>query len=215
MLNKKLAGLLSAALLLAGCSGTIPQINEAQRPGKAAVVASSQIEIEGGPARSGTLTLGLRGEEENSGIFYRLVLPANKTSFYEIEPGTYRLSAPLSFFGFSSNKLNFSANGQSYWAPWPQILSDKGLMVIRPGEVLSIGVLKAALWTAPPSSSVSLDNSVQSRRALVQDVIKEMDPTSTDDIREMSLSWMDALQSALTGILSDKGFGTSQKSAPQ
>lgn len=115
--------------------------------------------------------------------------------------------------------MTVSLEGRVYRLPFPRELMRRTPYEVKPGRVLAIGVLEASLPPALPGQQsqmrVRLDDSIEARRHLVQDMIKTMmDPRRPASVRDNAIAWTHALQNSLMELLSEEERRSLYKPAP-
>jgi hypothetical protein len=98
--------------------------------------------------------------------------------------------------------------GRTYRMPFPREVLRKPPINIKGKKVLPIGVFEVQLQQALPGQTpkvqIVIDDSIPTRRQLVQDIIHQMmDPNIPAEDRERAISWSRALQNALLDILAE------------
>ena len=207
MLARRLtaAAALVAAFALTGCRGTVPMLNGPPEAGISAVLLGCRMFLPTGETRDGRAALNLEGELGN-GETYRLPVEPQRALLYDVEPGVYRVGPTRSIFGFHQAKLKVVLEGRSYYADFPREIMRKPALDIRPTRLYALGILEARLVRLPgrpPELKVRLDDSLQARRSLVQNVIRTMmDPHAGNADRSSAVAWTRALEAELTSIVS-------------
>ena len=199
-------GILSL-LMLAGCRGTVPQLNGPPEQGIASVLIGCRMILPTGETPTGQVSLNLDGEKGNSEV-YRLPLKPQRTLLFQIEPGTYRLSPTRSLFGFHQDRLKAVIEGHAYQIPFPREILRKPAFLVKPTKIVAIGTLEVEITARrpgrDPAVKVRLDDSVETRRQLVQSKIRTMmDPNAPENDRETALAWTRALEETLSQVLSE------------
>ena len=137
---------------------------------------------------------------------------------YQVEPGSYRLSPTRTFFGSPNDMLEVRVAGRVFRTPFPRELLRGASVSVRPKRVVALGVLQARLTKAPgqePSLSVSLDDSIEARRRLIETIIHNMmDTTVPVAERESAISWTKALDQGLQDLLTESQRGPLYKLSP-
>lgn len=204
---KALPAILALALLAQGCRGTIPSPQDRTAQGLAAVLIGSRVILPSGETKSGTLILNLEGVSEggNQKIAYRLPVHLKRPVLFQIEPGVYHLSPTRSALGFSRDALDIRVERTDYRVPFPRDILRRQAMTLKPGKIVSLGILEARL-IAPlpgqePSVKIRLDDDAPARRKLVEETIKiMMDPAAPQAERDHAVTWSRALQNSLLEI---------------
>lgn len=195
---------------LAGCRGTIPELHGTPEAGISSVVIGGRIVLPTGETSSGRLHLNL--EMEGGGReaeVYRLPVVPQRSLLYQVEPGVYRLAPTRNLLGFHQARLKVRIEGHTYRVPFPKEILRKPVVDIKPAKIVSLGVLEARVTSTgpgkPPLVRVRLDDSVEARRLIVQDLIRNMmDPRASRDLRESAISWTRALDQTLNELLSER-----------
>jgi len=198
----------AAALLSAGCSGSMPLRSGRPEEGIAAVILGARFTTPAGETQSGVLYVNLEGEEGRLAEVYRVPILPHQTLLYQIEPDIYRLSVTRSWLGFPQPTLKVRIAGRTYRMPFPREVLRKAPLNIKGKKVFPIGVFEVQLQQALPGQTpqvkISIDDSIPTRRQLVQDIIHQMmDPNVHPDDRERAIAWSRALQNALLDILAE------------
>lgn len=193
--------LLALLCTSAGCRGTYPAKNEDPSLGVSAILVRGRVLLPTGETQSGKLLLNLESEGER----YRVRFPPKETTLYIVEPGVYRLYPTRNIFGGPQDKLKIVVNGRSYRVAFPRDILRRDPIAIKPGKIASIGALEAKLVpnAGKPGFKieVTLDDGIETRRQLVQDMISRMmDPDAAPSQRENAVTWTRALEQALVQI---------------
>ena len=201
------APLLVCLLAAAACRGTIPERNAAPSQASAALLIGCKMILPSGETRSGELSINFDAVGESGAKAYRLPLKAGETYLYAIEPGVYRLKPTRSPLGLSRADMTVLINGRTYHLPFPRDIRRRHAYDIRPGHIVSMGIVEVAVMPAPPEQApmihVRFDDAVPVRRALVQSVIHDMmDPLRPIEVRDNLVAWSQALQNSLLDLLS-------------
>lgn len=208
--------LLAAAL--GACRGTVPTLNGPPEGGISAVLIGCRMYLATGETLDGRATLDLEGELGN-GETYRLPIEPGRSMLYDVEPGVYRVAPTRSFFGFHQERLKVVMEGRTYYAAFPRDIMRKAPLDIRPTHLYALGMLEARLVRFPgrePELRVRLDDSVQARRSLVQNVIRTMmDPKATNDDRQSAVAWTRALEAQLSEIVTESDRGPAYRPGRQ
>jgi len=209
--------LLAAAA--AGCSGTTPKVRGVPEEGIAAVVVGGRFITPEGETESGRLIINLEGEGDRRAEVYRLPILPRQSLLYQVEPGPYRIGPTRNILGFPQPLLKVRIRGKTYTLRFPPDVLRKPKMDIRPKKIVSIGVFEVRLQQAlpgqPPLVKVRLDDSVDTRRKIVQDIIHQMmDPQTNLDTRESAVAWSRALQNTLMELVAEVDRAPLFKSGP-
>ncbi|MFI5348438.1 MAG: hypothetical protein ACHQ2Z_02750 [Elusimicrobiota bacterium] len=205
----KKAFLLSAALALSACRGTVPDRDAPPEQRISAIVIGSRMILPSGETRNGRTAINFETDGGETAEVYRLPLKGGENFLFLVEPATYRLAPTRSIFGFYQPTMTVVIEDRKYRVPFPRDLQRLNAFTVKPTKILSLGVLEARVMPALPGRTpevrVSLDDSVLARRGVVQDTIREMmDPTRPADARESAISWSRGLQNALQDILAEE-----------
>ncbi|MFA6002730.1 MAG: hypothetical protein WC881_01540 [Elusimicrobiota bacterium] len=208
-------GLLAAA----GCSGTVPGQRGRPEQGVSAIIVGGRFTVPTGETLSGELSVNLDGEGAYADASYRIPIRPHQSLLYQVEPGTYRIAPTRDIFGTHQPLLRIKIEGRDYRVPFPRDILRKAALELKPKKILTVGTfaveLQPALPGRPPIVTLRLDDSIATRRQLVQDVIREMmDPGAPPAGQENAIAWARALQSTLMELASETGRGALYKSAP-
>ena len=115
--------------------------------------------------------------------------------------------------------LTVKLEGSTYKVPFPRDILRKPAFDLKPKKIIAIGIVEAKLSTALPGQKAALrvriDDSIDARRSLVQDLIHEMmDPSASLEVREGAISWSRALETSLMDLLSESQRSPLYKPAP-
>ncbi len=198
-MTRALAVALAAAFL--GCRGTTPDVFAPATLGFGAILIRGRIVLPEGETRDGMMWMNL----ESDGDRYRLPVPAGETSLERIEPDVYRLHPTRNALGFVQNNLKVRIAGRYYTVPFPRDILRKDPIELKPTKVVALGVLEARLLPIQrgraPRVDVRLDDSNETRRRLIEDMIaKMMDAKTSIEAREAAVSWTRALEQALVQV---------------
>ncbi|MCX5794161.1 MAG: hypothetical protein NTY77_01525 [Elusimicrobia bacterium] len=198
----------AAALLGAGCSGSAPLRKGLPEQGIAAIILGARFTTPAGETQSGGFYVNLEGEGGRVAEMYRVPIVPHQTMLYQVEPDIYRLSVTRNFLGFPQPTLKVYIAGRAYRMPFPREILRKAPLNIKGKKIFPIGVFQVQLQQALPGQTpkvkISIDDSIPTRRQIVQDIIHQMmDPTIPLDDRERSIAWSRALQNALLDILAE------------
>lgn len=225
MTRQRLAlGLLAAgAFAAAGCEGTTPPINGSPERGISAVVIGGKIVLPTGETRSGKMWIDLEAEENKderaAPEIYRLIARPQRTLMYQVEPGVYHYAPARSVFGFSEATLSVKTEGHTFHVPFPRDILRRPAIKIRPAKIVALGVLEATLTPAMPgrkqAMKVRLDDTVATRRKIVQDLIHDMmDPNTPAPVRESAVAWTGALDQTLEDLAAEAVRAAPYKAGP-
>lgn len=200
--------LASLVSLLCGCAGRVPPAGGVPIPGMAGVLIGGRFILPTGETRNGRMYVNLEGEGGRLAEIYRVPINAKESSLYQLEPGMYRVTPSRNTFGFYGKTVKVRIEGRTYTAPFPRELLRLGAVNAKARKILALGVLEAKLEAALPGQRpilrLRLDDSVVSRRKLVQEVIREMmDPNAPLETREAAIAWSRALENSLMDLLSE------------
>jgi hypothetical protein len=205
----KLAAL-AAVLLLAGCRGSIPDREEPPEHGIAAILIGARMQTPNGEARDGYAVVGFETKKNlgQDAEVYRLPVRPGDALLYRVEPGIYGLAPTRSLFGSPEPGMNVRVEDRVYRVPFPRDLMRPTYEAL-PRKVLVIGVLETRIFPALPGRApevrVRLDDSADTRRDLVQHLIRDMmDPRVPPDQRNSAVSWFHPLQASLLKILAEQ-----------
>lgn len=198
-MTRALAVALAAALL--GCRGTTPDVFAPAALGFGAVLIRGRIVLPEGETRDGMMWMNL----ESDGDRYRMPILAGETSLERIEPDVYRLHPTRNALGFVQANLKVRIAGRHYYVPFPRDILRKDPVELKPTKVVALGILEARLLPIQrgraPRVEVRLDDSNETRRRLIEDMIaKMMDAKSSVESREAAVSWTRALEQALVQV---------------
>ncbi len=213
MADYRLAAVCGAVLALSSCSGTTPSVNGRPIDGISAVLLGGKIVLPTGESGEGRILIDFEGEPPPDGRLapeiYELAARAQQPVLYQIEPGSYHYAPPRSFFGKSEPELIVQADGQTYRAPFPRDILRRPSLRVRPSRILALGILTAELQRALPGRRrgvrVTLDDSLATRRKLVQDMIHDMmDPKTPQDVRDSAVAWAHPLDQSLEELSEER-----------
>ena len=196
-------------VLCAGCRGTSPEFGRVPDRGLCSVIIGARFVLSSGRTQSGKAWINLEGEgDHGDGETYRLAVDPGLPMIYQVEPDLYRLAPTRSVFGSPQETIKVLIEGRGYRASFPRELMRKASIAIKPGKLVSLGILEvratAALPGRPSKLKVSLDDSVEARRQLVQEAIRAiMDPSAPYAYRENAIAWSRALELTLVGLASE------------
>ncbi len=198
---------LVAGILLAGaCRGTAPRRNAPPEHDISAILISCKTTDASGQMSNGRVTVNLESSGGRQKMLYRFPLHGGQTGLYTVEPGVYRLAPTRSIWGFSQRGVHVVIADRKYSLPLPAEILSRPAYEINPGRIMVLGSLEARVLPGRnPSIAVRLDDSAQTRRAIVQGAIADMmDMRKTMAVREGAIAWRRALQLSLMDILSEK-----------
>ena len=198
-MTRALAVAFAAALL--GCRGTTPDVFAPAALGFGAVLIRGRIVLPEGETRDGMMWMNL----ESDGDRYRMPIAAGETSLERIEPDIYRLHPTRNALGFVQANLKVRIAGRHYYVPFPRDILRKDPVELKPTKVVALGILEARLLPIQrgraPRVEVRLDDSNETRRRLIEDMIaKMMDARTSVEAREAAVSWTRALEQALVQV---------------
>lgn len=214
------ATLLAAALAaMSACRGTVPERNAPPEQAISAILIGSRFLLPSGETHSGRTHIDFESEGGRQAEIYRLPVSNGENFLYLVEPGVYRLAPTRSIFGNSQETMKVVIDGRKYQLPFPRDLLRQPPYTVKASRIVAIGILEARVMPALPGQKpqikVRLDESVEARRKIVQDAIRDMmDPRRPADIRESAISWSRALQNSLMEILSEEQKRALYKPAP-
>lgn len=192
--------------LLAGCRGTRPQYFGKSSLGFGAILVSARIITPNGETNVGKMEMNFESDNER----YRIKFRPGKTSLLRLEPDVYRLHPTRTPFGRVEARMRVQIDGRSYRVPFPRSVLRLRPIDVPPTKIVAIGVLEARLLPIArgkrPVIKIRLDDSIQARRGLIESIInKQMDPKTSVHIRDASITWVRALEQALTQLLGETG----------
>lgn len=206
------AVILAAALLAAGCQGSVPPLKGDANIGYGAVIVRGQVTTPTGETTRARLSLNLESES------HRFIVPfvAGETTLYVVPPGTYRLMPQRAAFGVVDKGLTLSIENRMFRVPFPRDILRLDSFEVRPHKVVPLGILRISARRDPGDRKVdvqvSLDTSKDARRQLVQDKIAHMlDSHVSPYIRDAAIAWTHALDEALVRVESDPGIRPAYK----
>ncbi len=214
---KRLPLLLLAAL--AACSGTVPERNAPPEQAISAILLGTRFLLPTGETRGGRTVINFESEGGRQAEVYRLPVSGGENFLYLIEPGVYRVMPARSLFGFHQAVMKATIEGRSYRIPFPRELLRLPAYNVKPSRILPMGILEykiqAALPGQPSRIAVRLDDSVDARRKIVQETIRDMmDPRRSTDVRESAIAWTRSLQNSLLELLAEEEKRPAYKPAP-
>lgn len=197
------------AAAAAACAGVVPPRNAPPEQAIAAILLGSRFILPTGDTRNGALELGFESEGGRQAEVYRLPLRGGEYYLYLIEPGNYRIAPTRSLLGGYKADMIVTVEGRRYRLPFPRDLLRQSAYKIRPSKIISLGIVEARVLPALPgqkaTARVRLDDSVQARRAVVQELIRDMmDPRESLEARESAIAWSRALQNNLMELLAEE-----------
>ena len=205
----KKALLVAAALGASACRGTVPDRNAPPEQAISAVVIGARMILPSGETRNGYTAINFETEGGSRAEVYRLPVKGAENFLYLVEPGTYRLAPTRNLFGFYQPTLTVVIEDRKYRLPFPRDIQRLNAYTIKPSKILALGILEARVMPALPGRApeirLRLDDSVPSRRKVVQDTIHDMmDPGRPLEARESAVAWSRGLQNALQDILAEE-----------
>ena len=189
---------LAFAAALLGCRGTSPDVFAPAALGFGAVLVRGRIVLPEGETRDGMMWMNLESEGER----YRLPIQPGDTTLERVEPDVYRLHPTRNALGFVQATLKVRIAGRFYYVPFPRDILRKDPLEVRPTKVVALGILEAHLLPIQrgraPRVEMRLDDSNETRRRLIEDMIaKMMDAKASVEVREAAVSWTRAFEQAL------------------
>lgn len=204
---KALPVVLALGVFAQGCRGAIPSPKDRTAQGLTGVLLGSRVILPSGETKSGTIVLNLEGVSEGADqkITYRLPVHLKRPVLFQIEPGVYHLRPTRSTLGFSRDALDIRVERTNYRVPFPRDMARRPAMALKPGKIVSLGILEARLVPPlpgeEPSVKIRLDDDAAARRKLIEDTIKiMMDPAAPQAERDHAVTWSRALQNSLLEI---------------
>ena len=198
-----------ALALLSACRGTVPSVDEPPELGYASVLIGCKIILPTGETSAGALALNLEATEESrSKEVYRLPLVPGAPLLYQVEPGTYKLAPTRGLFGRHKPRLTVTVEGRRYRVPFPREILRAPALVAKPVKIVAVGIVEATVTGRTPGREptlkIRLDDSVDSRRSLVQDIIRaQMNPAAAAQTRSSAIAWTRALEQTLSELLTE------------
>ena len=198
-----------AVFFLAACRGTVPDRNAPPEQAISAILIGCKTLLPSGETRNSRVQINFESEGGRQAEIYRLPLSGGENYLYLVEPGLYRIAPTRSIFGSYQADMNVVIEGRGYRLPFPRDLLRQHAYEIRPGKIISLGVLEAQVMPALPGQKpgirVRLDDSPQARRNVVQNAIRDMmDPRKSTEVRESALAWSRSLQINLMDLLAEE-----------
>ncbi len=192
--------------ILAACRGTRPVRFGESKFGFSSLIVRGRIVTPTGEITTGKMSLNLESDEAER---YRVPFEPGRTVVWRIEPDLYRVHPTRNIFGSVQRDLSVQIAGRNFRVPFPRHILRKEELDVKPTWMVPIGILEAKLFPIqkgkPPKIIVTLDDSVATRRKLIQEVIDMMvDPTVPIKIRSSAISWTRALQNALLEMLGEQ-----------
>jgi hypothetical protein len=203
--------LLLAAVVVAAaaCRGTIPPRDAPPEASISAILVGGRMILPTGESHHAYTYVNFESEGGEAGEVYRLPIGGGENSLYLVEPGVYRILPTRSIIGYYQEMMKVVIEGRTYKLPFPRELLRLDPYRAKAGKITTLGVIEARVLPALPGRKpeirVRLDDSAATRRAVVQDMIREMmDPNRPIDARQSAISWSRALQNSLLDILSEQ-----------
>jgi len=118
----------------------------------------------------------------------------------------------------TESHLSVMVERRLYRVPFPRDILRRDQIAIKPTKVVALGVLEARLIQKPGERKarveVRLDDSVETRRQLVEEKISHMlNPRVARDLRENAVLWTRALDQALVHLQEEKDYDPAFKRA--
>lgn len=200
---------------LAACRGTKPVRFGESQFGFSSLIVRGRIITPTGEITTGKMSLNVESEAAER---YRVPFEPGQTVIWRVEPDIYRIHPTRNIFGFVQRDLSVRIAGRNFRVPFPRHILRKEEIDIKPTRAIPLGILEVKLFPIrkgkPPKISVTLDDSVETRRKLIQEVIDMMiDPTVPIKIRSSAISWTRALQGALLDVVGEQQEEPAYKSA--
>jgi hypothetical protein len=195
------AGMTMMMIVLSGCGGTAPSTRADSSQESSGVLIQGRLIMPSGEIREGGMVVNLESEDHQ----YQMAIAPRQTSLYFVKPGTYRIAPPRGVFGNAEATWTVQFSDQKYSGTFPDALSRHAEYVVRPGKIVSLGIVEARLSKTgeheKPILSGTLIEDVDSKRELVQDSIRKMgDPKLSATERETAINSSMALQEALVEL---------------
>ncbi|MBI5239713.1 MAG: hypothetical protein HY926_04515 [Elusimicrobia bacterium] len=200
--------LTAAALCAAACAGNAPMKDTKPDEGYAAVIYGARFMTPAGETKSGLFRFNMEGAGGRSAVIYRMTVRPAETVLHVVEPDFYRLSVTRNILGFPQPILKVRIAGRTYRMPFPRDVLRKAPLNVKGKKVYPMGVFEVRLQQALPGQTpqvkIFLEDSVQTRRTIVQDVIHQMmDPRIQPSQRDITIGWARALQTKLLELLAE------------
>lgn len=200
---------LAALILAAACRGTVPPRDAPPEQSVAAILIGGRMILPTGESRRAYTYVNFESEGGEAGEVYRLPIKGGENILYIVEPGTYRILPTRSLIGYFQKDMKVVIEGRTYRIPFPRELLRLDPYKAKTSKIITLGVIETRIMPALPGRKpeirVRLDDSAVTRRAVVQDMIKQMmDPNRPIDARQSAISWSRALQNSLLDILSEQ-----------
>lgn len=196
-------------LLAAACRGTAPPVGHDAEHGLSSVVIGARFVLPTGETRSGKAWINLEGEgDHGDGEVYRLKLIPGLPMLYEVEPDNYHLAPTRSIIGSQQATMKIKIDDRTYRATFPRDVVRKAAIKIKPGKIVSLGILEVRLSpTLPgrePAINVWFDDTLAARRQLVEQAIHAMmDTEAPFAYRENAVAWIKALDITLVDLATE------------
>lgn len=193
----------------AACRGTVPERNGPPEQAIAAILLGTRFSLPTGETRGGKTVVNFESEGGRQAEVYRLPVGGGENFLYLVEPGVYRVMPTRSLFGFHQATMKATIEGRTYRIPFPRELLRLPAYEVKPSRILPLGILEYKVQPALPGQpsriAVRLDDSVEARRKIVQDTIRDMmDPRRSSDVRESAIAWTRSLQNSLLELLAEE-----------
>lgn len=198
----------AALLLLTACAGNVPRRDAAPSRGYSAVLIGTRLLTPDGETRTGRIVIDLETKQEGPDAeIYRLPLGGDDAALFRVEPGSYGLAPTRDLMGSSEPLMTLRVEDHDYTIPFPRELM-RPTYDAPPRKIVVVGVLEATVLRAlpgqAPQARLRLDDSVATRRELVQRMIRAtMDPNVPTARRDAAVAWIHALQAALVSVLAE------------
>ncbi len=197
------------ALGAAGCSGTVPRFDGTPERNIGGIIIGARGIVATGETRYGGATLNLEGEGGRRAHIYRLPIKFGDQKLFRIEPGTYRLVPERSSLGYHKKYLEVMVEGRRYKLPFPRDIMRKDDIKVPQRKIVPLGIIEARIVPALPGQKPELrirfDDSLKTRRRLVEDMIRKMtDPKIALKERRSIISWAKALDRSLLKLAAQR-----------
>lgn len=206
---RKVLLLAAAMAALSACRGTVPERNAPPEQAISAILIGSRFLLPSGQTNDALTHVNFESEGGRRAEVYRLPVSGGENFLYLVEPGVYRIAPTRSLFGLYQETMKVVIDGRTYRLPFPRDLLRQPPYSVKPSKIVAMGVLEARVLPALPGQrpqiKVRLDDSVEARRKVVQETVRDMmDPRRTSETQESAISWSHALQNSLMEVLSEE-----------